>query len=579
MSGFKGPRWRHRAVLVGLLLACGVVGYRLVVLQVLLHERIAARADSQFEKLIDIPGPRGEIVDRHGRLLAMSVPTEKVFVVPKNASPEELRRLERFAGKRGRLTGHSESAWRKLLESCDPRCQERLDELVGSGEIKEGVLYRIPSYRRHYPLKESASSLLGFVSFDGERKEGLERSHDELLRATVRRVKRMQDAHGGAFDHPNAPPLPNKSSSLMLTIDLRIQRMLERELEEAMRHHGARGADGVVLDPSSGEILAMASLPLFDPNRYNRASENERRNGAIIAAFEPGSVVKPLVAAGLLERDLYRMSRRVDCEMGAWRTHQRIIRDVKPYRLLTLPEVLKVSSNIGMAKFARDLSAKQLRATYEAFGLGRRTGVHLPAESAGVLHPLELWNAVEKDSLAYGYFLQVTPLQLARAYSAIASGGILPTVRIERAKGSPDGEWHRIATSRGRRVISARSAELLTEWLKDVVEGDRGTGAAASVHGYSVAGKTGTAWIRDDATGDYITGMHRATFAGFAPAESPRAVVVVTFDRASRNGTGGGSVAAPCFSRVMAETLRLLRVAPSDLRVADAKDGPGGRRG
>ena len=435
MSGFKGPRWRHRAVLVALVLACGVVGYRLVVLQVLMHDRIVARADSQFEKLIDIPGPRGEIVDRQGRVLAMSVPTEKVFVVPRNATMKELERLERFSGKRGHLTKHHESAWRKLLESCDPRCQERLDALVESGEITKDVLYRVPSYRRHYPLKEVASSLLGFVSFDGERKAGLESSHDELLRATVRRVKRMQDAHGGAFDHPNAPPLPNQSSSLMLTIDLRIQRVLERELHAAMRHHGARAADGVVLDPRTGEILAMASLPHFDPNRYNRASEDERSNGAIIKAFEPGSVVKPLVAAGLVERDRYRAGRRVDCEMGRWRAHQRFIRDVKPYRHLTLPEVLEVSSNIGMTKFARDLSSKELRATYAAFGFGHRTGVNLPGESAGVLHASDDWKPVEKDSIAYGYFLQVTTLQIARAYAAIASGVILPRVRIRHRVG------------------------------------------------------------------------------------------------------------------------------------------------
>jgi cell division protein FtsI (penicillin-binding protein 3) len=578
MSAFRGPRWRHRAVLVALALACGVVGHRLVVLQVVMHERIVARADSQFEKLIDIPGPRGEIVDRHGRVLAMSVPTEKVFVVPRNASGKELERLERFAGKRGQLTKHRDSAWRKLFESCDARCQERLDALLDSGEISKGVLFRIPSYRRHYPLKEVASSLLGFVSFDGERKAGLERSHDELLRATVRRVKRMQDAHGGAFDHPNAPPLPNQSSSLMLTIDLRIQRVLERELLATMRHHGAKGADGVVLDPYTGEIFAMASLPYFDPNRYNRASEDERSNGAIIKAFEPGSVVKPLVAAGLIEHDLYRAGRRVDCEMGRWRAHTRVITDVKPYRLLTMPEVIKVSSNIGMAKFARDLSAKQMHATYEAFGFGQQTGIRLPGESSGKLHAWDEWKPVEKDSIAYGYYLQVTTLQLARAYAAIASGGTLPSVRIERAKGSPDGDWHRLASGRGHRAMSARSAELLTEWLKDVVEGDRGSGAAAAVHGYSVAGKTGTAWVGKD-RGGYLEGVHRATFAGFAPAENPRAVVVVTFDQASRNGTGGGSVAAPCFSKVMAETLRLLRVPPSDLRVADADDVARGGRG
>ena len=199
-------------------------------------------------------------------------------------------------------------------------------------------------------------------------------------------------------------------------------------------------------------------------------------------------------------------------------------------------------------------------------------------ESSGKLHAWDEWKPVEKDSIAYGYYLQVTTLQLARAYAAIASGGTLPSVRIERAKGSPDGDWHRLASGRGHRAMSARSAELLTEWLKDVVEGDRGSGAAAAVHGYSVAGKTGTAWVGKD-RGGYLEGVHRATFAGFAPAENPRAVVVVTFDQASRNGTGGGSVAAPCFSKVMAETLRLLRVPPSDLRVADADDVARGGRG
>jgi cell division protein FtsI (penicillin-binding protein 3) len=286
-------------------------------------------------------------------------------------------------------------------------------------------------------------------------------------------------------------------------------------------------------------------------------------------------VIKPLVAAALLEHGAHRDGRRVDCEGGRWRTHGRVIRDVKPHEHLTLPQVLAVSSNVGIVKFASALDANELHGTLGRLGLGRETGIDLPAESPGTLRPPRSWRPIDKDTAAFGYSLSATPLQLAVAYAAIANDGLRPVPRLARAFGSPDGRWHPLPTTGPTRAISPRTARTIAAWLVDVVESSDGTGRLGAVRGYRVAGKTGTAQKYVAGEG-YDSSRLRATFAGFAPVENPRAVIVISVDEPTEQGTGGGRAAAPSFARVMAETLRLLRVPPSPLgtrQMAGARDG------
>lgn len=564
------PR-RERVVLLALLLCGLVVGARLFTLQIVEHDALFHLAQKQSLSFQEIPGPRGDIYDRNGSLLAISSPVKALACEPEEMTESELRALERTVGLRpGALLRHKESAWRVVKRECDRPCESAVASAIAKGELKKESLHWQPAYSRSYPMGSLAAQTIGFINVEGHA-EGVERSYDRILAATGRRVTFSRDARmktvevidtGG--DYASLP------TSLMLTIDARIQRKLEEELAAAIERHGAQGAQGIVLDPHTGDVLAMASLPSFDPNEFGRALAGTTRNRVVGAAYEQGSVLKPLVAAAIVEAGLYRPGATVHCENGSWTTNGRTISDVEPHGALTLPEVLQESSNIGIVKFARPLEAKRLHDVFRRLGLGSRTGIDLPAESPGLLRDAAEWKPIEKDSASFGYYLSATPLQMAVAYATLATGGIRPTPRIVRAFGSPSGSWHAVAEKPKERALETATARLVTGWLVDVIEAKGATGTHAKVPGYLAAGKTGTAWIigREG----YDRRRMRASFAGFAPASNPVAVIVIGIEEPVRNGWGGGAVAAPVFREVMAETLRLRRVPLDEPLEEDAAE-------
>lgn len=561
-SSHARPR-RERAVLLALSVGALLLFARLVALQVLEHEGFKTLAANQSMAEEEIPGPRGDVCDRRGTLLAISSPVKALTIEPARMEEESLRALERALGlDRGALLRHRDRLWRIAARECDLDCQSRVLALVSAGAVSAKYLHWEPSYTRTYPQLDLAAQTLGFINREGAT-EGIERSYDHILRAKERRVLFRQDALQNAIAVIDTDHYASAPTSLMLTLDARLQRTLEDELRAAIDRHGASGAQGIVIDPRNGDVLAMASLPTFDPNDFGRAAAGTTRNRVIGAAYEQGSVMKPIVAAALVEAGLYRPGRSVHCENGSWTTHGRTIRDVHPHEALTLPEVLQVSSNIGIVKFARDLPAQRLHETFSRFGFGKLAGIDLPAESAGKLWPVEKWKPIEKDSAAFGYYLSATQLQVALAYAAIGRDGLLPVPRVVRAFGSPQGSWHRVPVEEPVRVVSRETARLVAGWLVDVVEAEKATGAAARVPGYRVAGKTGTAWMAGK-NGGYDMRRMRATFAGFAPAHDPVAVAVISIEAPQRNGWGGGAVAAPVFRTVMAEALRLSRVIPTE---------------
>ncbi len=571
----RGPS-RERVLLALLVLAGTAVAARLGQLQVREHVAWLARARALAEERVEIPGPRGTIVDRRGRVLAVSVPDRVLDVEPARISRRGLAALERAAGCRpGHLVRHARAAWRLATRHCDGECVERVERLVEQGVVPRSAIHWARGFARRYPHGRLAAHVLGFVTLDGRSAEGIEQRYGDILRSRGTTLLRLRVCrHQPILEERDGTARP--PATLMLTLDLRIQEVLENALEEAVRRHGARGARGIVLDPRTGDVLALAARPTFDPNRFWRFPPAAHRDAVIERPYEPGSVMKPVTASVLLAAGVVRDGDTVDCEQGRWRVGGRYLHDHRPWGFLTLRRVIEVSSNIGIAKFARRVPPETLWRGLGRLGFGRRTGIDLPAESTGRLDPPATWRGTDRDAIAFGHRMTATTLQLARAYAAIANGGFLVTPRVARALGEPGGGWHSRAAEPPRRVLDPAVARRLAAWLAGPIEGPHGTAPRAALAAWRAAGKTGTA--EKLVGGRYDRGKNIVTFAGFAPLGDPRVVVVITIDEPTRGGRTAGSVAAPVFARVAAETLRLLRVpADPDRLLAGAATPRGGR--
>ncbi|MFN7964753.1 MAG: penicillin-binding protein 2 [Acidobacteriota bacterium] len=562
-------RGRRRLVSLGLLLFAVLLSWRLFVLQISHHQELAARAVAQSNSVITIPGPRGEIVDRStNRYLANSIPCFVLAAEPVRIGVPGLAALERAAGVvPGRLTSRATHPWLDVRRDCDDDCIGAVQALIAQRVIPAGTVHWSRGFKRSYPHAGQASHVLGFVNLDGTLTEGIERVYDDGLRSRSAKLLRITDAKQKPLEHVSGDATPPPAATLQLALDLRLQMVLEDALERAATEHGARGARGVVLDPDNGDVLALAAYPSFDSNRFNKASDELRRNPVISIASEPGSVMKPFTAAALLEAGLYRPGESVDCERGQWKKGSRVIHDTHPHGVLTLPEVIEVSSNIGIVKFSQRLRSADFYRVLLGLGLGARTGIDLPAESAGVLAKPELWKVVDHDSIAFGHSLSATTLQIAVAMSTIANGGFRVTPRLGLSWELPDGTRQEIPRPAPERAISAQTSWQVRQFLRRVVEEKHGTGKNAAVEGFFVAGKTGTAELITD--GRYNKRENLASFVGFAPVDHPVAVVVISLEAPKIGGRTGGATAAPAFSTVLAEVLRLRRVAPDNLPPAD----------
>ena len=566
MSRSPTHPWRNWALLACLLIAGGLLTARLVQLQISMHEGLSLRAQRNTLGRITIPGPRGRILDRRGHVLAISVPTHVLLALPAEIPRSGLRQLERAANAPRRLTSRAlRETWIPVTTQCSETCADQVRRLVESGSVPAEAVHLEPSFGRRYPLGSLAAHVLGFVNRDGTP-EGIERRYDDLLRGSDRELRLVRDAKRKIFGSLGSKWVSTPPSSVMLTIDLRVQQRLEKVLKETVLDHRAKRAMGVVLDPDNGDVLAMATYPSFDPNHYSKRVAFHR-NAVVGNAFEPGSVIKPLTAAALIESSAVSPSKAIYCEKGRWywagEGKCRPIRDHHAFEWLTLPQALEASSNIGIAKFSLSLEPIQLYTVLHRFGLGQRTGIDLPAEARGRLKPPEQWHGRDRLAVAFGHSLTVTPLQLASAYATLANDGIRVPPRLARAWGTPDGTWHLLRASRAaQRSISSTTARQVAHWLEAVITGEHGTGHRAMVSGYRVAGKTGTA--EKAGVGGYDRRRNVSSFAGFAPVSDPAVVVAISVDEPSQGPRDAGSVAAPAFAAVMSETLRVLRIPPDD---------------
>lgn len=547
--------------LVILALWTGGIVFRLAQLQIRDHEHYSQRAEGQHHRKVELQAPRGTIFDARGRELAVSVEVDSVWVDPSRvedtvAMASELAgvlKIDRRALTRS-MDGAREFAWVARLLDPPQAAAVRQLRLPGVGYLKES--------KRYYPMRQVASQVVGFAGVDNRGLEGIEGAYNTLVAGKAARRGVLRDARRGTVLLPNLSFRdPQPGSDLYLTIDVWIQYLLERELSAAVQSTGAKSGTALILDPNSGAVLAMASVPTFDPNRFGDYSRDQWRNRAVTDSLEPGSTFKMVTAAAALEANLVDPSDVFDCEKGSVVVRGKRIHDHHPFDQLTFREVIAKSSNVGAIKVGLLVGESLLYEQIRKFGFGRLTGIDLPGESAGLLQPVERWYKRAVAYISFGQGLSVTSVQLASAFAAVANGGQLYRPYVVAAVGR-DGVRQPLD---GRpepmgRAVSASTARTLERLLEAVVE--EGTGRKAAIDGYRVAGKTGTAQ-KAAASGGYAQGRYVASFVGFAPARRPRLVGLVALDEPDpRRGYHGGDVAAPVFSAVVGPALLYLGVPP-----------------
>jgi cell division protein FtsI (penicillin-binding protein 3) len=552
-------------------LGFALVALRLVYLQVYQRAELADRAERQQERLVKLEPKRGTIYDRMGRELAVSLDVDSVYGVPsKIDNPREVAlQLSRILRENPRmlerkLAGDKHFVW--LSRKVEPAKARKVKDL-DSSEVGLQA-----ESRRFYPKKALAGSVLGFTGMDNAGLEGLERAYDKTLRGVSGWVLAEKDAVGRTV-FPGGPgfqyKLPKPGHDIMLTIDEVIQHIVEKELDAMLVTARAKGGVCIVMNPKTGEVLALAvrttarSSQAFNPNEPQRYKPEEWRNRCVTDAFEPGSIFKPVLAAAALEEKVVHPLERFDCSAGKIQVADRVISDAHQNGVLTFTDVIAESSNVGTIKVALRLGKERFYKYITAFGFGRKTGVDLPGEIAGLVKDQRLWSGVSIGSIAIGQEIGVTPVQVATAYCALANGGILLKPYIVAEIVDPDGgEGKKFQPQIVGRIITEETCAKVNKMLQRVVEA--GTGEKARPAGYTAAGKTGTAQKIDQKTGTYSKKDYVSSFAGFVPATAPRLVILVMVD--SPEGViYGGSVAAPVFKAVAEQSLAYLQVTPDDV--------------
>ena len=553
-------RYRLGVVVMGLIALHAAVLWRLVDLQILRADEMQQIVQRQHERVLELDPIRGAIYDRNGHELALSADVYSIY-----ANPSQVRSAARTAKKLARSLRVNEARLRKRLNKdgyfvwIKRKVSEQ--EKTRIEKLKLPGVRFIEESQRAYPNHELASHVLGYVGIDNAGLAGIEYSHDSVIRGKPGLVRTYRNGRGEGI-RARTERRPTGGASLVLTLDRVLQHVAERELAVAVKKSRAKAGSVVILNPSNGAVLAMANVPTYDPNRFQHYSRSSWRNRAVSDAYEPGSTFKMFVAASALEDGVARPSELIDCQNGAVRVGRRTVRDHKPFGILTFSQILEQSSNVGIIKISSRLDAPRLFESLAAFGFGARTGVGLSGENSGILRSPTSWSDLSQAMISMGQEVSVTPLQLAAATAALANGGVYHEPYLVQRVIGRDGRVLRVAKgSPGRRVISPATAETMQRILSGVVL--RGTGRLASVPGYTVAGKTGTAQ-KIDSTGRYSPDDFVASFVGWVPLESPALTILVVID-SPRGNYHGGSVAAPVFSRIAQPALQYLRVQPSVL--------------
>jgi cell division protein FtsI (penicillin-binding protein 3) len=557
----RSYRWRSIVVLVLVLSGASLLVARAVELQLLDHGFLASQGDARSMRVVKIAAHRGAITDRNGEPLAVSTPVDSVWVNPQelNDNIDQLPRLARALKEdqqtlARRITSNLDREFLYLVRHMPPEQAAHIKALGIPG------VYLLREYKRYYPAGEVSGHVVGFTTIDDKGQEGLELGFDQLLNGEDGAKRVIQDMQGRYVENVESIRAPRPGRDLATSIDLRIQYLAYRELKAAMQEYQARAGSIIVVDVDTGEVLAMVNQPSYNPNDRDQLKPDLYRNRAATDIFEPGSSIKPFIMAAALASGQYRPDSVVDTSPGFLKVGTKVFEDEHNLGAVDLATILAKSSNVGTAKVALSLQPEQIWGTLTNLGLGQVTGSSYPGESAGMLSNYSHWRPIGIATLSHGYGLSVTPLQLAHAYATLGAGGVKRPLTFERVTGPVPGD----------QVLDPKVAHQLVALMEQVVE-KGGTATRASLIGYRVSGKTGTAF--KSIPGGYSTDRIMAVFAGLVPASHPKLATVVVIDEPSRDVhelggvlAQGGTVAAPVFASVMSGALRLMDVPPDDLQ-------------
>ncbi len=543
------PAWRSRLLLVGVLAWFLALAGRAFYLQGLHNDFLQRKGESRYSRVVEISATRGMIVDRNQEPLAISTPVESVAASPADIeiTPEQTLKLARLLemepAEVGRRLADPKREFVYLKRQLPPEQAEKVVRLGIPG------MFLQREYRRYYPAGEVMAHIIGFTGVDDNGQEALELAFDAVLVGKPGSRRVIKDRLGRIIEDVESIQQPQNGKTLALAIDAKIQHLTFRELKKAIAEHRAKAGGIVVLDAVSGEVLAMANLPSYNPNNRGKFDPNRTRNRVVTDLFEPGSTLKPFTVAAALEAGAVSPESVIQTAPGQMTIGKRTIHDAHPQGALTVVQVIQKSSNVGAAKMALALPPATLWGLFHRVGFGTPPRSGFPGEVSGRLRAYSNWRPIEQATMSYGHGISVSLLQLARAYSIFATDGELKPLTLVK----------RDAPAEGTRVISPATAQAVRKMLELAAQ-PGGTAPRAQIVGYRVAGKTGTA--RKIEGKGYASNKFVSAFVGFAPASSPRLIVAVMIDEPSAGQYYGGAVAAPVFSRVTGEALRLMAVLP-----------------
>lgn len=555
------PLWRSRLIVAGLALGFAALGVRAAYIQIIGNDFFVRQGEVRFARTLTLPANRGRILDRNGLILASSIPAQAIWAFPEEVNQQADR--SKLAAMAKLLDMPLKSIESKLAndEKNFVYIKRQVDEDIAKKIAELGIagIYQLKEYRRQYPEGAAVAHIVGFTDIEDKGLEGVERTFNEQLagKAGSRRV--IRDRLGRVIESvgDGIPPLDGRD--LHLTIDSKVQYFAWQKLRDAVTAQRAKGGSVVVLDVQTGEVLALANYPSYDPNNRKNLTGEQLRNRALTDIFEPGSTMKPVTVALALEQKKVTPNTVISTSPGKMTIGGATIGDVHNYGALTVNGVIQKSSNVGPVKIAQRMSRQDLWDNFRNVGLGQKPDLPFPGIASGRLRPWKTWRPIEQATMSYGYGLSASLFQLTRVYSVFARDGVMMPVSLVR-EGTADvsGRYQSADTSQGVRVYSTKVARDVMNMLHMVTQ-PGGTAQQARTSGYSVGGKTGTA--RKQVGKSYSEKLYRASFVGVAPVEAPRIVVGVMIDE-PRGSIYGGAVAAPVFSEVVQQTLRLLGVAP-----------------
>ena len=545
----KTPVWRSKFIVAGIALAFVGLASRAAYVQVFGNDFFQRQGEVRFARTLELPASRGRILDRNGLILASSVPAPSIWAIPEDvdATPTQLAAL-------ADLLEMPLAELNKKLANEDKNCvwiTRQVDDLVAQKIVALGIkgLYQRKEYKRQYPEGETAAHVVGFTNVEDHGQEGIELTFNKELsgRAGSRRV--IKDRLGRVVEDvgERVPPLDGKD--IQLSVDSKVQFVAYQKLRDAVTRHKAKAGSVVVLDTITGEVLALANYPSYEPNKRQNLTGEQLRNRALTDTFEPGSTMKPITVGMALEAGRVTPHTMIETSPGRFNIGGFTISDTHNYGTLTVEGVIQKSSNVGALKIAQKMSPHEMWDTYNALGYGQKPQIQFPGAVTGRLRPWKTWRPVEQATMAYGYGLSASLFQMARSYTSFAHDGqIIPVTMLKSSEPAV-----------GVKVFSPDNARAIRRMLQ-MAAAPGGTGPLAQTVGYSVGGKSGTA--HKQVGKGYASNKYRAWFTGMSPIESPRIIVAVMIDEPSDGNYFGGVAAAPVFSEVVQQTLRMMGVQP-----------------